>query len=391
MEVVLCTAINNVPKTNSIIMRTIMSLRCEQEDICSSACWWVSAMQSDDLLIRNWYASMALVKNDDHTLPIAIGNPHPEQTYLASAISGYIHYARDELDQIQDERIRRWAGRALQLAEPWMKQLRLDQAVSMNAWGVSTHLYPQWMTNALNPLMEQLTQNFPERPLWLRSLNAHQHTDLMTELQQLGWTILPYRQIYLFHPEQSEEWLTRRNNQIDQKRLRSTHLYACNHDEFTHDDCTIMANLYQQLYLDKHSRWNAIYTPRYFELALKHRWLTFTGFRDEQGKLIAFIGLYHDNDTITTPMLGYDTRLPQSLGLYRLLMASVLRSSIEQNRLLNLGAGAANFKKMRGGQAEIEWQAFYTGHLPWYQNMKLSLTRWAMHKTIPKFLAKQAV
>ena len=152
-----------------------------------------------------------------------------------------------------------------------------------------------------------------------------------------------------------------------------------------------MTALYAQLYLNKHSRWNAAYNDAYFVQAMQHRWLDFYGFRDDRGRLVAFIGVFADGRTMTTPMLGYDTDLPQNLGLYRLLMTKVMTVAFERNLLLNLGAGSANFKKMRGGQPVMEWHAFYGRHLPIWQSGAMRLTSWLMGKTVPSFLAKQGV
>ncbi len=352
---------------------------------------WVLAMQANPHLIRNWYAEMRLMSFEGQWMPLALGQPKAEQTYLASATHGYIDYARDELDLIRDEKTRRWSARTLAVAEPWMKSLQLDTAVSINAWCVSTHLYPNWNQDQIFALTAQLSEAFPHRPLWMRTLNAYQQSPLMDALRDEGWLLFPHRQVYVFDHRDQIALLTKRNNQLDQKLLNSTPLKLCQHEDFRPEDAEVMAELYDLLYLQKHSRWNAIYTPAYFRQALAHRWLEFIGFRDDQGKLVAFIGLYADHTSITTPMLGYDTQLPQTLGLYRLLMAAVLRLSLERQHVLNFGAGSASFKKMRGGRPEIEWQAFYVKHLNPIKRVQMALTSWAMRETIPSFLAKQAV
>lgn len=352
---------------------------------------WVSAMQLNQHLIRNWYAQMRIMSFADQVIPLGVGKQTTGQTYLASATHGYIDYARDELDLITDEKTRRWSQRTLAIAEPWMKSLHLDTAVSINAWGVSTHLYPRWSQDQIFALTAQLSDAFPNRPLWIRTLNAYQQLPLMEALRDEGWLLLPHRQVYLFDHHDQVALLTKRNNQLDQKLLQNTSLTLCQHEAFRPEDAETMAQLYDLLYVQKHSAWNAIYTAEYFRQALANRWIEFLGFRDDQGKLVAFIGIYADNTSMTTPMLGYDTRLPQSLGLYRLLMAVVLRLSLERQRVLNFGAGSASFKKMRGGRPEIEWQAFYVKHLNPIKRIQMALTSWVMRETIPTFLNKQAV
>ena len=76
---------------------------------------------------------------------------------------------------------------------------------------------------------------------------------------------------------------------------------------------------------------------------------------------------------MTTPVFGYDTAVPQEIGLYRMLSAVLLRQSAEEGCLLHESAGAAQFKRNRGATAEIEYSAVYDRHLPFYRRMG-----WAM-------------
>jgi hypothetical protein len=350
---------------------------------------WARLDQSE--LISNWHAQAALLKLEQTWLPLGVGHRVEQQTYLASPQHGYIDYARDELDQLQNEKTKRWAERALSVAEPWFSLLALDRAVSVNAWGVSTHLYPQWSLDKVSLLTDTLVKAFDDRPLWMRTLNEVSDGKLMSNLIENGWQLWPSRQIYVFDPKNASNWANRRNNQIDQKLLRSTPLQLVLPHEFLSDDAPAMAQLYAMLYLDKHSRWNAHYNTAYFIQAIQQQWLDFYGFRDESGQLIAFIGVFADKRTMTTPMLGYDTSLPQNMGLYRLLMGKVMALALERNLYLNLGAGSASFKKMRGGQPILEWHAFYGRHLPIWQSSTMRLTAWLMGKTVPSFLAKQGV
>jgi hypothetical protein len=46
------------------------------------------------------------------------------------------------------------------------------------------------------------------------------------------------------------------------------------------------------------------------------------------------------------------------------LMGTVFERAIETGQRLNLSAGAPEFKRLRGGRAEIEYSAVYSRHLP---------------------------
>ncbi|MGR5415062.1 hypothetical protein ACPV52_20615, partial [Vibrio astriarenae] len=83
------------------------------------------------------------------------------------------------------------------------------------------------------------------------------------------------------------------------------------------------------------------------------------GFRDADGVLRAVVGVFGQGPLLTAPLVGYDTTWPQSAGLYRLLMAHVLRTTMARDAELNLSAGAAHFKRLRGGVPAIEMSAVY--------------------------------
>jgi hypothetical protein len=351
---------------------------------------WIAAMQQQSL-ISNWLAPLHSISLEGSSVPVAVGVSANDQTYLASPQHGYIDYARDECDQLSDASAQRWAKRGLSLAEPWFKGLKLDNSVSVNAWGVSTHLYPQWSSEQVLQLKEQLVGHYPHRPLWMRTLHEGYDASLMQTLKEQGWQLWPSRVVYGFDWKSSEQWMKQRNNQIDQKNLAKTTLNPLFPNDFKLEHASDMALLYRQLYVEKHSRWNAHYTPAYFEQAIQQKWLSFYGFADEAGQLVAFIGVFEQGNVMTTPMLGYDTQLPKTLGLYRLLMAQMLRLSVQQQKYLNLGAGSAEFKRMRGGVASIEWHGFYVSHLPLWRRWAMNATGGLMRRYVPTFLVKQAV
>ncbi len=121
--------------------------------------------------------------------------------------------------------------------------------------------------------------------------------------------------------------------------------------------------LYGLLYLEKYSRLNPQYTAGLLAAWSRAGLLRLTGYRTESGELCAVVGLFEQGGTVTAPIVGYDTAMPQSLGLYRLLMATVFAHAIETDQRVNLSAGAAGFKQLRGGLGEIEYSAVFARHL----------------------------
>jgi SAM-dependent methyltransferase len=125
-----------------------------------------------------------------------------------------------------------------------------------------------------------------------------------------------------------------------------------------------MAELFSSLYLGKHSRLNTAFTPRFFAVTLAAGVFEYRAFRAD-GKVDAFVAFYIRDRTMTASLLGYDLKLPRSLGLYRLCLATTLAEAASQGLRLNLSAAAASFKRSRGGVPVDEYDAVYDRHLPW--------------------------
>jgi hypothetical protein len=70
---------------------------------------------------------------------------------------------------------------------------------------------------------------------------------------------------------------------------------------------------------------------------------------------------------MATPIVGYDTNLPESLGLYRLLTASVLEDALSSQTVFHMSAGVGHFKRQRGAFQELESMAVLCHHLPFYR------------------------
>ena len=67
---------------------------------------------------------------------------------------------------------------------------------------------------------------------------------------------------------------------------------------------------------------------------------------------------------MTPPLVGYDTSLPQEVGLYRMLTADLSQTGIQRGLIAHQSAGVASFKRRRGFVGAIEYTAVFHQHLP---------------------------
>jgi hypothetical protein len=209
-----------------------------------------------------------------------------------------------------------------------------------------------------------ISQRFPGHAILFRSLNRRTNQSLLESLQHLGYLLAPSRQVY-FYDGRQPDYLQRHNTKIDLKRLDKPRGYThLRHDQFTPEQDSRVRELYDLLYLRKYSEHNPQFTERLIALWRESRLLTFFGLQNSSGQLDGVVGTFAMHGVVTAPLVGYDTARPQAHGLYRMLMAQVLRLAADEKLLLNLSAGAAGFKRLRGGEPEMEYSAIYCRHLP---------------------------
>jgi hypothetical protein len=152
-------------------------------------------------------------------------------------------------------------------------------------------------------------------------------------------------------------------------------------------DYARMAQLYGYLYLDKYTDLNPQYSTEFIAAAHRGGLIDFYGLR-RNGQLDGAIGFFDAGEVMTAPIVGYDTALPQVVGLYRRLMAIGMRRARQRRMLFNMSAGAAGFKRNRGAVPAIEYAAVYTRHLPVNQRIACWIVQAVLERVGQTLLTK---
>lgn len=290
-----------------------------------------------------------------------------QESYVASPRSTWLRYPRQEiLRQVSPA----WA-QAMKLGScailgplsALLKTSKLDQAAIVANHLVSTNLYTDWSANEISTATDKLLATYPQRPLMMRNICPQVNPELTESLLNTGWQLFPSRMIYLCDPQQASVW---KHNHVrqDARLLENTEVEVLTHDALQMQDIAVLQELYRQLFIDKHSYLNPDFSAAFFELCLETQFLEMHALR-WQGRLVGVIGMYthHENGWLTTPLIGYDTSLPKELGLYRRLMALLLKTAREKKLKLHYSSGASQFKRARGGTPHLEYTAIYNRHL----------------------------
>jgi hypothetical protein len=324
--------------------------------------------------IANLDTSLHLHRWGDHDLPVTVNDGTAGTTFVCSPRVGYIDYPLEELAHFPNPRLApllrgivRGVGSVLLLCDA-------ERIVHINNWMLSTNL-PIPLDPALaRKQTEELAANHPAHLLAMRSLTRCYNGPLMTALEEVGWVVLPSRQVFLIE-DFARQCLSRRDFKRDEALWRRGDYRYEELCEMGANDAARIVDLYNMLYLEKHSRLNPAYTAEFVALTHQIGLIRYLVLRDGVGIIQGFGGMYQAGTYATMPLLGYNTAEPQDRGLYRLSFHAGTRYALDRQLQFNMSSGATGFKRNRGATAEMEFTAYYLRHLPLSRRAPFTLLR----------------
>lgn len=324
--------------------------------------------QGVSTFIQNVETEFNLLKAGRHVFPITINRTEYHSSYVCSPYTHNISYALEELHNLGNKPIEALCSLILKCLGILLKLGRINQTVHINNWLLSTNLYPDWQGKPIADITNYCQEKWPQHAIVFRSINQCHEQEAFDKFAEAGYHFFLTRQVYVFDGR-SPEYLKKINFRRDWQLLHKSQYQWVKHSEIQECDIPRIVDLYRDLYLDKYSYHNPQFTEKYIELCLKKQLLILNGLRNPAGQLDGVIGYFIRNGVMTTPLVGYDRSLPKAIGLYRMLIAIVLQTAANEQVLLNLSAGVASFKRLRGGTGHLEYSTLYLRHLPFYRRL----------------------
>ncbi len=300
---------------------------------------------------------------DNNVYPVTINNHIENNSYVCSIYTAIVLYSLQEIKKINNRILRFLLKVIILILNPFLKVAKIDKIVATNNFLLSTNIFPKTSNNSFKNYFNKMIKRYPKHLFLVRSLNMHLNENLLNDLKQIGFKLVPSRQVYIFD-KKVKDYTQSHNYKIDIKFMNAQKIYKpCFLNEASISDYKRISELYFKLYINKYSEYNPIYNDKYIETSQKNKLIEYFVLRNENGVIDAVIGFYDRDNISTAPIVGYDTDLPKSYGLYRILMAYAVNRANSENKILNLSSGASHFKTLRGGVPFIEYSAIYFNHL----------------------------
>ena len=330
-------------------------------------------------MIANLDTRVEVLRAGGHVFPVTFNDAGSGTCYICCPSTAYIDYAMDEA--------RNFAARpalaalvrgSVRACAPLVRAAGLDHQVQVNNWLYSTNPLPALDGDAAREMRDALVARHPDRAVVLRSLNAIADAPSIAALRSAGFRMLPMRRIWIL----DHAGRTTDTSRSDRARLRRTPLCRVDTHEFgrVEGDYERARELYDLLYLDKYTPLNPHYTARYVREMHRRGVFEMAGLRDGDDRLVAVTALFRNGNTLTQPVVGYDTALPASLGLYRLAMLMAQDHAREHGLFFNMSAGAGGFKRRRGAVPAIEFMAVHVAHLPAIRRAATAAMETVLHR-----------
>ncbi len=325
---------------------------------------------------------LMLAKVDDVIIPITISDFHPENTYTVSPYSHYVSYGGyEEVKHLNNLSLEALIKLLMRPVAWYFRQAELDKVIYVNNYLLSTNLYPSVNSGQLSALTEALPRWFPDRVIVFRSVDQRKNPYVYETLEKNQYEMVLSRQVWYMDPVEAS---ATRQYKEDMRVLRKHGYEIVNGKELSDNELARALDLYNMLYLEKYSYYNPQFTFEFMKLARDEEIMHLRALKRD-GKINAVMGFFIRNGTMTQPLFGYDTNLPQEEGLYRLLTLITLQEGIQRTLLVHASGGVGKFKKVRGGKSVIEYNAVFSKHLPAWRQRPWKLIQAISKYAIPYF------
>lgn len=321
-------------------------------------------------------------------LPLMVTRGGSGNAYVCSQYSHYVAYAQEELHKLNRPGLQAALSVFLGIFGLWLRLGKIDHAAYLGNHLVSTNLYPELTAQDISVLSRAITQMFPDLAVVVRSVHDFSTGQWDAIFTAAGFRLIPSRSVLFMDPA-SNLW-QKRDVKKDLKLLKNTPYTLRKINPTSDTELSRAKALYDLLYLEKYSRQNPQFTAAYFRLCG-------SGFPlelyvlEKDNHIDGVFGMFSGGPFVAAPILGYDTRVSASAGLYRQLSMHLLLKARDLGKILHASSGVADFKRLRGAEPALEYTAVDTRHLSCGRRWVWRSLEWVVRKIALPLIQKNGL
>ncbi len=307
-----------------------------------------------------------------------------DNTPICSPINLFCRYPKQRMKKIKGIWLKYFIMACTSGLSLIYRGAKINKVVQVNNKPADAIAYPKLTREEVKNCKKNLLAHFPDHSIIFPRIDKATSPELIGYLLEEGFWLVPTKTSHIYHPDGRQ--FKRSHTKRDFALLKKQPYTFVPHEELFENDLERIHELYLMLFIEKHTRENPDLTLNFFKESHKHEWYRYFGIRNKQGVIDGFFAYEVQDGVMACGPLGYDTLMPQSKGLYRMLFAHSLRIARENRWLFNFGGGNETFKMNRGSFREIAYTAVYCKHLPVYRRVPWWLMGKLGHRSIVKIL-----
>lgn len=332
--------------------------------------------------IQNVATKLYLLQMDSHILPITVNEEEYDNSYVAS--NYYFITMLQEMAEKKNPRLYPIQKPFIKTLGHLFKGMKINKMVIVNNWLLTSTIYPSLTSDQISEITKFLISKFPGHLVIFRSLDEKSCTPLITTLRDLRYRMIMSRYVYMYDGDKKSEFSSKVNYRHRRdRRLVQTQGFEVVSDRMLNlKEISRLLQLYQGIYIDKHTSYSPSYTDKYLSKAIQNSFLKIYSLKKD-GEVAGVVGVFQRKNGMTAPFLGYDIKKNVN-QLYGMLTQLAIDEAEQQHVVLNDGSGAGIAKLYRGMHAVPEFVAVYDRHLPFYRRLFWSLSEKVVkHITYP--------
>ncbi len=305
--------------------------------------------------IRNVVGIMDTCSIEGQTIPL-FSPTAKSAAYVTNPGVHYFDYVAYELEVTGVEG-GYWRAKALRTLMHLLGFGNFSRFVYANNFLLSTNLAFDLTKKGLQQLKDYTKSKYPGNALLIRSVATPPLTSTRSweAMKAGGFHFLFNRNIfYLDYRGDIEK--TKRSLRNDLNSLDKGSLQLIEDASPNIIDFKAIAEMYNDLYVQKHYANNLELTAEWFQMAIQSGFMK-TNIFLLNGEMIAFACYTQEGDRMIGAYLGYRDALNREYKLYRRVIACCIRQAMQRKCIIHLSSGATDFKMRRGAKQAVEYEA----------------------------------